>query len=201
MADTKMNPKTTALIVNKMQNDWITFKQDNLVKVMEQNNVIPNIRRLMAACRAAGIPVISVGHLKRPDGQDQFAYESDNKDHIKFLQEGEPGAEFMEALKPLPNEHVVWSRRYSGFFNTDLELRLKCLRIDTLILTGVLTNVSVAITVFDAFNRDLDTIVVKDGCGANTHELNDFFMAKVFPVSSQVRTTEEILAAIGAGAK
>ncbi|MBI4319307.1 MAG: cysteine hydrolase [Chloroflexi bacterium] len=193
---TEIDPKTTALIVHKLQNDWAWFKPDTLAKQLERNNTIPKVASLIAAARRAGMPVIWVAHIKRPDMMEVFVPDSDAPDTVRFLIEGTPGAEFMDGIKPGPTDHLVISNRYSTFYNTDYDIRLRCLGVRTLIVVGVLINCSVFYTTADALDRDYNTIIVSDCVASNSEEINEFFLTKQFPIMSRVRAAEEVLAGI-----
>jgi ureidoacrylate peracid hydrolase len=65
----------------------------------------------------------------------------------------------VDALRPPPDDYVVRKRRYSGFFETDLDLRLREWGVLQLIVTGVVTNICVRSTVHDAFFRGYDCLI------------------------------------------
>lgn len=75
---------------------------------------------------------------------------------------GTKGAEIYDELKPDPEDIIVKKTRYSGFYNTNLDEVLKKLNVDTLIITGLVTNICVMYTVADAVSRGYNVIVPKD---------------------------------------
>jgi ureidoacrylate peracid hydrolase len=81
--------------------------------------------------------------------------------------EGTWGAEIVSELSQRPEDSTVIKRRYSGFFNTDLDLTLKDHEVDTVIVTGVVTNICVRSTVHDAFFLGYRVLVPED-CVAAT---------------------------------
>ena len=70
-------------------------------------------------------------------------------------------------VAPQPGDHTVLKRRYSGFFQTDLDLTLKDLEVDTVVVMGVVTNICVRSTVHDAFFLGYQVVVAHD-CVAAT---------------------------------
>jgi nicotinamidase-related amidase len=76
--------------------------------------------------------------------------------------------EIIERLAPRPDELVVDKGRYSAFHRTDLDSQLKALGVDTLIVCGVLTDVCVLGTVFDAFALGYRIRLVSDACTTTT---------------------------------
>jgi nicotinamidase-related amidase len=80
--------------------------------------------------------------------------------------EGAAVTEVVSSLAPRPGDFTVFKHRYSPFDNTDLELLLRNLRIDTLVVGGVNTNNCVLCSCFDAFNRDYRVVVMKDVCAS-----------------------------------
>ncbi len=77
------------------------------------------------------------------------------------------GSQVVDELSPIDADHVVLKRRFSGFFQTDLDLTLKDLRIDRVVVMGVVTNICVRSTVHDAFFLGYQVVVPSD-CVAAT---------------------------------
>ncbi|MBI4317910.1 MAG: cysteine hydrolase [Chloroflexi bacterium] len=200
MAD-RIDPRKTALIVLCMQRDFIEVKATATYEIpgmLARKGTIPKLQKLVGEARRSGMPIIHVGHLKRVDGKDLVpTVESDVKLHIRFLVEDTPGAEFIDGLKPAPQDHVVYKRRFSAFYGTDLDIRLKALGVDTVIFTGLLTNVAIANSIAAAHDRDLDIYVVSDCVACGFPDQDEFFLTKTFPAVARVRAAEEVLAAMG----
>jgi len=75
---------------------------------------------------------------------------------------GTEGVEVIDDIKPTSKDFVVERRRYSAFFETGLDLLLRELGVDTVVLTGLHTNICVKHTAADAFCRGYNIIVLKD---------------------------------------
>src|SRR4029453_18347380 len=84
----------------------------------------------------------------------------------KAIIAGTPNVEIYEGLKPQMGDLVVAKPRYSAFYGTDLEAILRSKGIDTLIISGTVTNVCCESTTRDAFSRDYKVIFLSDGNAA-----------------------------------
>ena len=130
-----------------------------------------NARCVVQAARDAGVPVIFIQERHRPEMVD-FGRELDGAEGVHCL-EGTPGAEFLDDFRPLPGEYYVPKRRYSAFFGTDLEILLKGLRVQTVILVGFLTDVCVHYTGAEVHQHDYRLRVVREcvaGSNVAAHE-------------------------------
>jgi ureidoacrylate peracid hydrolase len=78
------------------------------------------------------------------------------------------GAQLVDALHRAPTDIVVPKRRYSAFFGTDLDLLLRERKIETVIVTGVVTNICVRSTVHDAFFLGYEVVVPIECVAATT---------------------------------
>jgi len=145
-----------ALIIIDMLKDFVigSLKCDRSLKI------VPNIKNLAEACRAKGIPVIYSNdlHLKGIDKELDIWGE--------HAIEGTEGAEVIPELKPKNGDYVVPKRRYSGFFATGLDLLLRELNVDEVILTGLHANLCVRHTAADAYFRNYRITVPEDGVEA-----------------------------------
>jgi len=160
-----------------------------LVAEDDAARIIARAVRLREAWAASGRPVIFVRTHHRFDPLRGEAV--DNKNPFWMAQHGDPipglnkprktlaieGAavtEIVAELAPRPGEHTVFKHRYSPFDNTDLELLLRNLGVDTLVIGGVNTNNCVLCSCFEAFNRDYRVMVLHDVCasmnGADYHD-------------------------------
>jgi len=145
---------STALLVVDMLNDFASEK--GALYVPEARKIISNIRKILVAARESGAPVFYVCDAHLPDDLE-FKFYPPHAVRRTW------GAEVIDELKPAANEVVVYKRRYSGFFGTDLDLALRERSVDKLIVTGVLTDICVLYTVADAFFRGYTVLVVSDG--------------------------------------
>jgi len=130
--------------------------------------MVPRLNRLLDVCRAHQIPVIYIHHVIR-GGDIDAGRLADHHEAIrnnKAIIAGTPNVEIYEGLKPQPGDLVVAKPRYSASYGTDLEAILRSKGIDTLIISGTVTNVCCESTTRDAFSRDYKVIFLSDGNAA-----------------------------------
>ena len=130
-----------AILVVDMLNDFVTgsIGCDRAVEIL------PATARLLDAARAAGVPVIYCNDSHLPGIDRELQIWGDHA--IK----GTPGAEVVPELAPQPQDYVVPKRRYSGFFQTDLDILLKELGVKTVVITGLHTHMCCRHTSADAY--------------------------------------------------
>lgn len=129
-------------------------------------------RALVDAAHDAGVPVIFIQEVHRDDLVD-FGRELDGDEDVHCL-EADPRTEVAkEEMGFKPGDYLVPKRRYSAFFGTDLEILLRGLKVDTLLLIGGLTDVCVHYTFVDGHQSDYFCRVVEDcvaGSSVEAHE-------------------------------
>lgn len=124
-------------------------------------------RTAIDQARAANIPVIFIQEIHRADLVD-FGRELDGSEDIHCL-DNQPGTALAkEEMGFLPNDYVIQKRRYSAFFGTDLEILLRGLKVDTLLLVGGLTDVCVHYTFVDAHQSDYFCRVIENCVGGSS---------------------------------
>jgi nicotinamidase-related amidase len=128
-------------------------------------------RELVDAARDAGIPVIFIQEVHRPDGVD-FGRELDGDEDVHCI-ENLPSTAVSAEVGYRPGDYHIPKRRYSAFYGTDLEILLKGLKVQTLILTGGLTDVCVHYTFVDGHQGDYYCRVVEDCVGGSSQESHD----------------------------
>ena len=205
MLETKMDIKKTALLVIDMQNDLVKVKEEpfnEVTKMVKSKGAISNIAKVIAAARQVAMPIIFTNHVHRKDSADVVPTITDlmlqglAPPPREAMVEGTPGANIVDELRPAPGDHIIWKRRSNAFYNSDLELMLRSRGIDTVIITGVVTNGCIANTVRGARERDLHVTVLSDCCATMMPEDDDYFITKVFPKEGRVRTSGEMVTVI-----
>jgi len=173
----------TALIVVDMQHAFCSRggMSDQLTNMFDEavaNKVIAADKKVIEAARNAGIKVIYLRMVFRPDYSDAGGPESPHywkdiatitmrkKQELKgkYLTQGSWDAEIVDELKPEPGDIIIDKNRYSGFFNTELHTILGTYSIKYLAFIGVATNVCVESTLRDAFFHEYFPVLVSDGC-------------------------------------
>ena len=133
-------------------------------------------QRVLAAARAAGIPVLHTRVEFQPGGADGGVFFR-KVGALECFVRGNPLGAYGEGLAPADDEVVVVKQYASGFFGTTLASTLTAMGVDTLIHTGVSTSGCVRATALDACQHGFVPIVVRDACGdrdPQIHESNLF---------------------------
>jgi nicotinamidase-related amidase len=86
--------------------------------------------------------------------------------------EGSPESEIHPDIAPLADEKVILKHRYSAFYNTDLETVLRCLNIEDLVITGLMTNMCCESTARDAYFRDIRVFFPADATGTVNEKMH-----------------------------
>lgn len=131
--------------------------------------IIPNLKKLIGAFRAANRPVIYTRHVHHPQRIDagimEWWWEG-------MCLEGSQESEIHHEIAPQSGEKVILKHRYSAFYNTDLETILRCLKIEDLVVTGIMTNMCCESTARDAYYRDYKVFFLADGTGSVNEEMH-----------------------------
>jgi ureidoacrylate peracid hydrolase len=159
---------------------------------------LPNMQRLQAACRGAGIEMLYtvIENLTR-DGRDRSL---DYKISGIDVPKGSWGAQVLEAVKPLPDEIVLPKTSSSVFISTNLDYVLRNLGVRSLIIAGLLTDQCVDSAVRDACDLGYLVTLVTDACATHTPERHDWSLRNNRGYCRQV-TTEALVAEIAALAR
>ncbi|WP_095129260.1 isochorismatase family cysteine hydrolase [Pseudomonas sp. Irchel s3h14] len=156
-----MNNKNALLIIDMQQEDGFVLEHFDTVAA--------NTATLLETARRQRVPVIYTRHINQADGGDLPRGEPRAADGgPSSYRAGTRQVEIIERLAPQPDELIIDKGRYSAFHRTDLDARLKSLEVDTLIVCGVLTDVCVLSTVFDAFALGYHIRLVSDACTTTT---------------------------------
>jgi maleamate amidohydrolase len=125
---------------------------------------IGHIKRLLAACRAKGLPVIYTTGERRPDGSDLGSWGLKNRRFLEDFNREERGNAIVPDIAPMPRDLVIRKQKPSAFFGTPLLSYLIEQKVDTLLVTGVSTSGCVRATVIDGFSYNYRVVVVEEGC-------------------------------------
>ncbi len=153
--------KKPALLVIDMQHDFVDPDSPSTCAPMAGDR-IPAIRSVLDAARSAGIPVFHTQGVVKPDLSNLGLWKGSAKRKGLCQIDGSRGAEIVEELAPMREEHVVRKARPSAFFGTDLHERLESMGIDTLLVVGASMSGCVRATVVDAFSHDYRVSVIRE---------------------------------------
>ncbi|MFZ5608274.1 MAG: isochorismatase family protein [Pseudomonadota bacterium] len=121
-------------------------------------------KRLVAAARKAGVPVVWTRVEYLPGGTDGGHFYRKVK-ALKVFERGSPLGAFPPGLKPRQGELVLTKQYPSAFFGTPLAAILTAWRVDSVVVSGLTTSGCVRASALDALQHGFIPIVVKDGCG------------------------------------
>ena len=165
---------------------------------------IPNTRRLLDAFRQAGREVIYTRHgALLPDGRDMIprrrrrdAELVTTMDEPHMFPPGTYEHQIIDQLAPLPHELVIDKTASSPFNGTGIDQLLRNIGIETLIVTGMATDMCVENTSRDAADRGYNVIVVQDAVATFFHEHHCAALSSLARVFTQVWDTEQVLSAL-----
>jgi len=187
----KFRPGKSALLVIDMQRYF--FDESSHAYLEPAPAIIPNLRRILEAYRRLGLPVIFTRHayLKGENPGIMGTWWSE------LEQDGDPLAEVVRELEPLPGEPVLRKNRYSAFVGTGLEERLRRLGVERMLITGVMTHLCCDTTARDAFMRDFEVFFTIDGTASENEELHVATLITLTDGFAMPITTEEVLRCLG----
>ncbi len=186
----RIDPRSTGVIVVDMLNDFC--KPGGAMVLPGYERLVPPQKKVVEAGRQAGCPILFVVDTHRRN----VVQDREFLKRTPHCLEGTWGAQVIEDLDPRPNDVYIVKRRYSAFFNTDLDLTLRDLTVDTLVIFGVVTNICVRSTVHDAFFLGYQVIVPEDcvaATGPREQESSLYDIATHFGI---VADSEQVTAAL-----
>jgi ureidoacrylate peracid hydrolase len=131
-------------------------------RLPDMDAVIDETEALLASARAADIPVVYTRHLHRSDYIDGGKLLSPQLKAMGALVEGTWDGQVIDRLAPRAGDVVVDKRRYDAFLYTDMEVMLRALGVDSVLITGVATHACVESTARAADMRDYRVAVASD---------------------------------------
>jgi ureidoacrylate peracid hydrolase len=140
--------------------------------------VIPKIAELAGVCRSAGVPVFYTQAVREKSGIDLLTRSHKilpkaREERIRrqpICVRGTWDAEIVDELRPAPEDHVVVKRRDSAFHDTEIEVWLRSMGVDTLIFCGIDTSICVETSLREAFNNGYDVILISDATASGNHK-------------------------------
>ncbi len=195
-----LDPSSTALLVIDMQNVFVAPGAP--LEVPLARGIVPNINRLAARLRSLGATLVWIRSTFTGQGRSSWPL------YFSHFAPGAGGTELRANFFPGAQGHAFWREldrhgddlivdkdRFSAFVEgaSDAERRLVELGIDTLVITGTLTNLCCESTARDAMMRDFKCIMVEDANAARTDEDHLASLKNIASVFGEVMTTQEVI--------
>lgn len=187
----RIDAKRTALLVIDMQRDFLDprgYAAKAGLAIGPLRQAIVPVARLLILARQAGLRIVHTreGHLADLSDCPPYKLERSRRAGAeigsrgplgRLLVRGEYGHGFCDELQPLPGETVIDKPGYSAFAHTDLSRSLS--GIDTLLISGITTEVCVSSTLREAIDRGYRCITVRDACASGSVELHEAALAMI----------------------
>src|ERR1043166_3594787 len=208
-----LDPKKTALVVVDMQN---AFMLEGVAHALcpTAKEIVPIINRLAQTVRASGGTVAWIVNtftdetLKSWSTYYELSRPEQNRKRMEALSANTRGHQLWDQLEVRPGDLTVEKKRFSAFIqgSSNLAEVLRARGLDTLLITGTVTNVCCESTARDAMMLNFKTVMITDGNAANTDEdhnaaLNNFYltfgdiMSTDFAIGCLTRNAQKGLAA------
>ena len=175
-----------AILVIDMLNDFIG--EDAPLRCPGGDDIIPGIQKLLKWVRAREDDDIQIVHIQEAHREN----DADFRVRPRHAVAGTHGSDFIKELYPEGDEYRIPKRRHSSFAHTDLDLYLREENIDTVVLTGVWTNVCVRSTATDALSLAYKVITLSDGVHSKTQEMHEYGLNDL-SIFTKIMTIDEYI--------
>ncbi len=184
-----------ALIVIDMQNGFLN--PESPLCIRGARATVPACARVIASCRRKKIPVIFVNRAYRADGSDvELTRRRIWAEGGKPLTPGSRGPISVEnppEFGRCGEDYEIIKPRFSAFFQTSLDLLLRRLGVETVVLTGTTTPNCIRTTCYDALSLDYRVLVLEDCCSSNTEDIQQANMSDMGNVGAEIRSSASFL--------
>jgi ureidoacrylate peracid hydrolase len=182
----------TALLVIDMQNSFVA--EGAVFEAPNGRQIVPVINRLVEAARALDLPVVWTQSDHSPPGGGLILQRYPIIRETTELWAGDPTFDlYREMIEPVEGEHRVVKHKYDAFHDTDLDTALRNLRVDTVIICGVATEVCCESTARAAFFREYQVVFLVDATAAFDPEVQETTCARMDHLFARAMTTDELL--------
>jgi nicotinamidase-related amidase len=190
MAAVQLDPKSTALVLIDLQNGIM----GRTLAPHAADEVVKNAAKLASAMRAAGGIVVYV----RVDVSDMLHLPVDAPTRDPNAPPPPPTAsELVAGCGYEAGDLLITKRQWGAFYGTGLEQQLRRRGVRTIVIGGVATNFGVESTARVAYDRGFELVFVEDAMSSMSDEMHRFAVQSIFPRMGRVRTTDEVVLALG----
>ncbi|MDK2585550.1 isochorismatase family cysteine hydrolase [Romboutsia sedimentorum] len=181
------------IVVIDMLNDFVG--ENASLRCPGGEQIVPNLQKLFTWVRernARGLDDIQLIHVQEAHRKNDADFRVRPRHAVK----GTWGSDFIKELYPQGEEYTIPKRRHSAFAHTDLDLYLREENLDTVVVTGVWTNVCVRSTASDALYNAYKVITLSDGVHSKNDEMHESglrdlsIFTKVMPIDEYIQAWE-----------
>lgn len=207
----KIDPEKTALLLVDLQNEFVLRNFGEALEFKEAGEwerwipfhdrlddiVVPNNKKLLDFFREKQLTV-TYGRIAclREDGEDRSPVQKSEGWNNMLMPVDSYGAQMVDVLAPKKNEIVVNKTTDSVCNGTNYLTLLRFMGIETVIVTGIVTDQCVACTIRDLADAGLKVICVEDACAAGSMELHDAELKIMSVIYCDILSTDETISLI-----
>ena len=190
-----LDPRHTALVLIDLQKGILSQP----LAPHDKAKVIANGASLAKAFIEKKAPVVGVNVTFSADYAEAPPKAVDQPTPLPPGGLPEGWADLVPEIGGLPGLLRITKRQWGAFFGTELDIQLRRRGVTTIVLAGVSTPIGVEQTAREAWQHNYDVVIAEDGCsaGGGHADIHTHSIAKIMPRISRVRSTTEILAALG----
>lgn len=181
-----MSKSRHAILSIDMLNDFVGEKAP--LRCPGGETIIPDLQKLFSWVREREDDDIHLVHIQEAHRKN----DADFRVRPVHAVAGTWGSDFIKELYPQGDEYRIPKRRHSSFAHTDLDLYLREENIDTVVLTGVWTNVCVRSTATDALSKAYKVITLSDGTASKTEEMHEYGLNDL-SIFTKIMTIDEYI--------
>jgi nicotinamidase-related amidase len=196
-----------ALLIVDMQNDFV--REGAPMEVPDARATIPQHQRLITFCRQAGLPIIYTRFLAGPNRTLMWEWSPQLEPPVLACRRGYQRyyaevdrtldcADVIDEIYPQPGDYIVDKYGYGAFHSTNLNDTLRSLGVESLILTGTVTQICVEETGREAFHHGYKTTLVADAVSSYLPDLHAATLKNFALKFGWVLTAEEVVQALSA---
>jgi ureidoacrylate peracid hydrolase len=191
-------PKKCALLVIDMQNSFV--EKEAVFEAAKGRDIIPNINRLVVYAREHGMPIIWTQSQHSAPGGGLLLERYPVIKHTRELWAGDHSFElYKDMVQPEASDVRIIKPKQDAFHDTNLDSIIKNLGKDTVIITGIATEVCCACTARGAFHREYKVIFLRDATAASDPSLHDSTCDHMDQLYARTLRTEELIGIIDRG--
>jgi biuret amidohydrolase len=195
MAGPNLTRCSPALLVIDSQVEFVRTGADGPIAAEDSTSALASIALLLEAARRARVPVVFTQEAHREELVD-FGRELDGVEGIHCV-EGTTGVRFRAETAPRKGDFIVQKRRYSAFFATDMDILLRGLGVDTLLICGFDTDCCVHYTAVDGHQHDYHVFIAEDATRGSSLEARRASLAAIASLQDgAVTTTADLVASL-----